>query len=201
MGVPRVPRSHLSPSGLSALMRGCSVTPVSCPRSCELGLEAVRLIMELEVSFFLSKPLSRAHGRVDTAGPLTAKGSQPSTLHSGLPALTMPQGCPLSAAPSSPSRSQEFGLGVSFRAGEALSGVGAEGPQGPLKASSQSLTAKRYRSLSEPSRACSRSCVRADPKGLRISPRSSEELRAGRESLLRAPPKLPELAHALVFRK
>lgn len=34
------------------------------------------------------------------------------------------------AAPSSRSRSQEVGLGVNFRAGEALSGVGAEEPQG-----------------------------------------------------------------------
>lgn len=53
--------------------------------------------------------------------------------------------------PSSLSRSQELGLGVSFRAGEPLSAVGAMGPQGLLTSSGQFLTAKCCRSLAEPS--------------------------------------------------
>lgn len=120
-------------------------------------------------------------------------------LHSGLPALTTSRG-DCDAAPSSPYSRQELGLRVSFEAGEALSGVAAEGPQRPLTASGQPLTLKRCRSLSEPSRVCPKLCRRRS-RGI---PKIAEKLRrarAGRDSLFRARPKLPDLSHDLVFRK
>lgn len=71
--------------------------------------------------------------------------------------------------------------------------MGAEGPQGPLKASSQSLTAKRYRSLAEPSRAESAPIPR-DSEYRREAPKSyerggnpsSEPLRSFPNSLTRS---------------
>lgn len=58
LGVSGSLTATLSPPGLSALMRGCSVAPVSCSRSWELGLGAVGLVRELGVRFFSQVPSS-----------------------------------------------------------------------------------------------------------------------------------------------
>lgn len=95
--------------------------------------------------------------------PCRIQGCRPSRCRSGA------YGPP----PSSLSRSQELGLGLSFRAGEPLSGVGAVGPQRLLTSSGQSLTAKCCRSLSEPSRLC----PKLRPRRYRGIPKITEKLR------------------------